>query len=504
MQKIHKVIVSLIIVVLLINAMPFMLFADDPYKLQTNNGCTLNYTKTLNHNDSYYPFVSFYVENNSDVRGVYLYSSDSAGKAYVFVSKNPFRYGYSSGNNFYPENQNCSLTSAGFNASSYVYEGVTYYYYYNYNTRLYTVSDGNIPFYDVGFSISNSAGSVMPEAIYYTYGEGSIVRHFGDLLNVGFYTKFVNSQQSNVSQMALNTDVITWDNYQDSNGNDLNDINLRVDIQAATVDFEANTKSDLLNQTINDMVTGSWSDLITISPNVGEYSFTWDTVAKALFGTNNVTVNWWNNLFNVYDSARGVFFKKGWIYRIRLRTYDDSYVGNWQIIYNVTSAPPSDSEKVYTNYYVYNYTVPDPDTYDVLQNINNINNTENNWYFNGDPFNPFVDTDNGGWLSKLLETIISLVDKILGFFSNIFDGLVDLLLGLFGNINPSDTFFNWFSDLFNDIGDIDLTLPQFNLPNVDISSFNRLVDETMKIFSDNDLSFLIFIPLLILIIKVVF
>ena len=131
--------------------------------------------------------------------------------------------------------------------------------------------------------------------------------------------------------MALNKDVITWDNYQDTNGNDLNDVNLRVDIQAASVDYSANTKSDLLNQTINDMLTGDWSDLITISPNVGEYSFTWETVARALFGSN-YTANWWNNLFNVFDSTQSIFYKKGWIYRIRLRSADNSYIGNWQII----------------------------------------------------------------------------------------------------------------------------------------------------------------------------
>ena len=484
MQKIHKIILTLIICGLLINLLPFKLFADG--KFFGFNDDDKHY---LNNTTNYW-FKR--IEGTQEVRSVAIGNPNSSRNVY-FVSKDidtklTLNYGNGSSN---------ATVNQYYNAS----DGFRYWYYkYNSNVNFL-----NNYYAEYGYEENISNQSDGYNAWYYTFGDGSAQPvSFGDLLNVGFYTKFVNSQQSNVSQMALNTDVITWDNYQDSNGNDLNDINLRVDIQAATVDFEANTKSDLLNQTINDMVTGSWSDLITISPNVGEYSFTWDTVAKALFGTNNVTVNWWNNLFNVYDSARGVFFKKGWIYRIRLRTYDDSYVGNWQIIYNVTSAPPSDSEKVYTNYYVYNYTVPDPDTYDVLQNINNINNTENNWYFNGDPFNPFVDTDNGGWLSKLLETIISLVDKILGFFSNIFDGLVDLLLGLFGNIDPSDTFFNWFSDLFNDIGDIDLTLPQFNLPNVDISSFNRLVDETMKIFSDNDLSFLIFIPLLILIIKVVF
>lgn len=481
MQKIKKVFISLIIVALIFNVLPFKLFADTPYfSFNDDNIYYLN-----NTTDYYFQRYAGSVEirtvgigySSSNFSAYFVVKSTSGVKVKIYA-----RNGFST-----PELNNYYDAPDGFR-----------YYYLKYNYNSQWISNYYATY---GFQPHITGNTDSQDAYYYTFGDGAIEPlTYDDLQDVGFYTKFTNSQQSNTSQMALNKDVITWDNYQDTNGNDLNDVNLRVDIQAASINYEANSKSDLLNQTINDMLTGDWSDLITISPNVGEYSFTWETVARALFGSN-YAANWWNNLFNVFDSAEGIFYKKGWIYRIRLRTADNSYIGNWQIIYNITSAPPSDSEKVYNNYYVYNYTIPDEETYRIINNINTINNTTNNWYQNDVPFNP----DSGSnWWEKLLEFISEVLSKILDFFSSIFDGLVDLILGLFDNINPADSFFNWFSDLFNGIHDIDLTLPQFNIPDEDLTSFNRLVQETLNIFSFNNFGFVIFIPLLLIIIKAVF
>ena len=400
--------------VLLLVLYPFCVFADVFYQIVPHTETVIGTNSSMYWNT---------VGTSSEVRAVCLYNGTS------------YRIGFATKDNnaqIYIHANNGSITTQKITSAQGTDNGQTVYCY------MPSSGSTSTAFSNYYATIYGYQRDSLTEAkiFYYTYGEGSqSARTFGDLNNLGFYTKFTNSQQSNISQMALNKDVITWDKYQDTAGNDLNDINLRVDIQAATIDYEANTKSDLLNQTINDMVTGAWSDLITISPNVGTYETTWQNVASALWGTNNITINFWNSLFNVFDSAQGVFYKNGWIYRIRLRTQDNSYVGDWQIIYNVTSAPPSDSDKVYTNYYIYNYTVPDPETYQIIQNINNINNTENNWYQNDTPFNPDQNNNTDmSWIAKLIEAIISLFENIAKLAGDILDflgGLIHDLLGLF-------------------------------------------------------------------------
>ena len=100
------------------------------------------------------------------------------------------------------------------------------------------------------------------------------------------------------------------------------------------------------------------------------------------------------------------YIKKGWIYRIRLRKSDDSYTGNWQIVYNITSMPPKDSNNVINHYYIYNNTLPSDDTNEVLQTINNYNNTVNNWYVNDTPI-PVSSNDSD---NTLLQTILNLLN----------------------------------------------------------------------------------------------
>ena len=292
----------ILLTVLLLLLYPFIIFADgSTYSIITGSE---TYSVTLHYNGNNTDFTKTrYFEvgtSSSEVRGFFLRGINNNGCAWYFISLDPFTYTITSGVSFS-------------NAQYYNTGGYQFYYYFE-NTSQYSsyVVSSNIAVVDGSRDLVNTG-------YYYTFGDGAIgdTPVFGDLANLGFYTKFTNSQQSNISQMALNKDIITWDKYQDTAGNDLNDINLRVDIQAATIDYEANTKSDLLNQTINDMVTGAWSDLITISPNVGTYETTWQNVASALWGTNNITINFWNSLFNVFDSAQGVFYKNGWIYRIR-------------------------------------------------------------------------------------------------------------------------------------------------------------------------------------------
>ena len=314
----------ILLTVLLLLLYPFSIFAEDATYYFFESTETPIYRTTGNYPTTCY--LDIY-GNTSEVRLVNI----STPSVYSYaVSLNNFSIKKRT-----PRDNGSFGNWSTLNTASYTYQGTTIYYIcflggggtsYNYYDNPLVTDLVSLP---SGIN-SNIFSQADFNAYYYTFGGGasgpSVALVYGDLANLGFYTKFTNSQQSNISQMALNKDVITWDKYQDTAGNDLNDINLRVDIQAAIVDYEANTKSDLLNQTINDMVTGAWSDLITISPNVGTYETTWQNVASALWGTNNITINFWNSLFNVFDSAQGVFYKNGWIYRIRLRTEDNSYI----------------------------------------------------------------------------------------------------------------------------------------------------------------------------------
>ena len=338
---------------------------------------------------------------------------------------------------------------------------------------------------------------------------------YGNLIDLGFYTNFTNSQQSSYTAMKNNKDTIKWNAYQDSMGNSLNQIGFIVDIQAAIVDYEASTKSDLLNQTISDMITGDWTNLISVSPNVGQYEFTWETVASRLL-SSSLTDDFWSKLgiYQAYNQqSQLVYMKEGWIYRIRLRNTVEDYAGDWQIVYTLQGAPAGISDGTIQHIYNYNTTIPEQTVYNDCDEINNLNNTTNNWYMNGTPMDVTNDTET--WVEKLIKFIIGVFDKIAGLidkliniildvFGSVLDGLVDLILGLFDGINLKDLFFGWFSDLKDYIEGIDLTLPVFNLPTMpQVSSFNRLVQETMDIFINNNLGFVLFIPLILLIVRII-
>ncbi len=410
---------------LLLCFLPVKVFAEATYYLFESTETPV-FRQLGNYPQTWYLNV---YDNSSEVRLVYVGSPYVYGYA-VSLSNFSLQYRAPRDNGTFNDWHNGTVNNYNLN-------GVTIYYC----NWLGGFNINNHEFYDYPINTTlvplpsginaNTFGQIPYNAYYYTFGEGAEepapVINWGDLKDVGFHTKFTNSQQSNISQMRLNRDVIAWNQYQDTNGNDLNDINLRVDIQCAVVDYEASLQVDLLNQTIADMNISNWTELVSISPNVGKYEISWEEVAQTLWGTNNVGNDFWTSLMTGFSSAQGYYYKNGWIYRIRLRTYDNSYVSQWQTIYNVTSAPPSDSDKVYTNYYIYNYQVPNEETYQVLQTINQYNNTENNWYINDQPFGPEENNDiDMSWLGKLIEAIITLANSILSFLGNLIHDLLSL------------------------------------------------------------------------------
>ena len=298
-----------------------------------------------------------------------------------------------------------------------------------------------------------------------------------------------------------NKDTIYFDRY-DTKGNDL--FGYLIELQAIPYSVEESSKQNLFANTINDYLfdTVRVGSLGYWSPGQDYIDFTWEYV------TNRFSPTWWSTYGDSW-SLYGFFltdhwYRVGWCYRARLIDEDYNELIPWQTIYNGTSIDGGDVETIINNNGL------TPQLVNSINNINNNNNTTNNNYYNNQVIN-YYDSDqssDGTWLEALLEfisqTIGHLIDLIKSLFSTIFDGLIDLILGLFGDVNPATSFFNWFTELFNGIGDIDLTLPQFNLPNEDLTSFSRLVQETLNIFTSNNIAFLIFIPLIILIIKAVF
>lgn len=385
-------------------------------------------------------------------------------------------------------------------------DGVTWYVHYaNFNSNYGSIISDIVRVHT--FSSNASASSYYSDASCITmfnltdYASGIVppVVNYGDLVDVRFTTNFTNSQQFDYTQMRYNKDTIYWDRFEDSNGNALNDPNLRVEIQAYMTEYEGLSKIDLLDNTILDMVNvGQPVTLYKGSAHIGEKSFTWQQVAEAFTGQSQMLTFFQKLVPHVYDNS---WITNGWVYRIRLTTVDESYSSEWQIVYNVTSSPPSDAETIYNYYYYYGGQGIDPGVVNSIQNIQYINqdsnNVTSNYYVNG------VEIPTGGsnWLETLLKFISDTIGKILDFLGSLFDGFIDLLLGLFDSFDPVGSFFNWWESLKDQFNGIDLTLPEYNLPEEDISSLSNLPKKTLDIFINNGLGFIIFVPLIILILR---
>lgn len=447
------------------------------------------------------------IANSSDVRAVILHNTTSTSKPYAvyFISKSTFKYTTFwtnvGGTDSWPNT--CDASSASNSVRTFTDNGTTYYFEYASISPSSSYSQvallDNIPVYQIQRSVDNSADN-RALVLNYTFGAESTSPDpisYGDLIDVGYSTNLTNSQQSNYLQMRNNKDFITWNGYEDSNGNQINTLEYEVEIQAYATEYEAQTKTGLLGLTLTDLQ--NYGTPVTIyegSANRGEFSILWGDVADALNGTST-TIDFWSQM--APHSYENMWYSNGWLYRIRLKTTDDSYVGDWQTIYTMASSPPKDAETVYNYYYYYGGQGLTDDVVDVLYNINTSNNTSNVYYINGNQVDPSGGSSN--WLETLLKFISDMIGKILDLFGNMFDSVLDFLLNLFDGFDPVGTFMNWWNRLKQLFNSIDLTLPSFNLTEADISSFSILVQKTIEIFTLNGLGFIIFIPLIVMIVR---
>lgn len=264
-----------------------------------------------------------------------------------------------------------------------------------------------------------SGKSVDMTALYFTFGEGAVepepVYSFGQLRNVGYNTKIAGSGNAAVN----NVDVIKWGNVTDTNGNNfaLLGVDAFVDIKAVSSNYTA-TDIQLINAlTLNDLTIeqANTANLGQFSFGSGSASFSWADVADALEQNVSDLPPYWNG---------SDWISKGWVYYVRLNVSDAEYTGEWQLLYTSTSAPPADST------IIYNSNTINQQLINVIQQINESNNTTENWEIQNIEINMQNDDDQTStdkpWWAYLLEAILQLISTIGEFLSNLIDSLLRL------------------------------------------------------------------------------
>lgn len=326
-----------------------------------------------------------------------------------------------------------------------------------------------------------------------------------------------------------NKDTITWDST-DTNGNFIGDSNVFVNIRAIPGYYEGPDKSAVLYQNYGNWISGvylyltqgvvnvgrmQFYDLVSQNAYSGKYEITWGNVVDhlptgALFRNNTALGQYLDNRY----------YLMGWRYQINFEVHEQGnyenilYTSPWQDIYQVTAVDPSTSNQIIETY-------PDglsPELYNLLQTVNTLNNTVQNWNINGIPVNmqpnQQVQPDNS-WIEILVNSIASLVSDIveaikdivkaiLGFGADLIEDLFNLINSI--GVNIIDTFtnlWNGFIDTFNNIGfnndnpDYDIGLPENTSEVIDI------IPAFLRGLNRSGLMWMIWIPLVFSIIKII-
>ena len=486
---------SIITCVLISFIVPFNVFADVTYT--TWNGLTCY--NAFRYSTNYYEHTYFSNTGGQGVRVVGLRNT-SQNQFYYFYVNNTTAFKYNLSQN---TNSACTLTTTPNTAGNRTYNGNTYYYVQSY-VMLERLNEtfNNVPIIDLSGTLSST--QYADYAYRYTFGDlADDTEPYGDLKDLGFQTYFTNTQQNSLLASRNNKDVITWDGYEDTNGNQINTLNMFVDIQAYQTEYSANTKSDLLNLTINSYTTiGDPVTLVSMGANSGRYEITWGEVATALVGTNMLS-EFFNNFMPHY--YEGLYYTNGWLYRIRLRTHDNSYVGDWKIIYQITSAPPSDSSTIMQYYYQdYQYGY-DNRVINTIENMNTYNNTNNQYFINELPIDTNQNSNGSSWWDALLRLLEKIIDGIFGLLNTLINELLDLISTL--GVNVIQAFTDLFDSITDLLGNIDLTSIHFAIPQqyfTDLQYFKQLTLEFFNIYFDNGLGWLVMIPFILLLISLVF
>lgn len=506
----------LIFTILISLIMPFNVVHADSNTYDVVSGCvTLN---SLVRNNT----VNYGRVNLSDVSSEYRAVSiiQYGGYASYIINTVPFTFSSS-----FQTSESCNINSHSSNAQSSTVNGVTYYY-----TSLTADSNSLNASNFVSYVTANNKYSnynTFNSAIYYTFGDGAVAPEppgpvlVPGALKTGYNTEFVSN---GTTQDRFNKDIITWDNY-DTNGNLLDNLNYTIELRAIPGYYTGSSKIDLLDQTIVNWIRGTVVELTngqvylepveyyTLwrgSPSVKKFEILWGDVVNAFSIHGEVPL-----VSTVVDE---VWYKWGWRYEIRYLKgdlQDPDYTSDWQVIYQVTSVDPDDSDTILNTY----QNGLSPELYNLLQTVNTLNNTIQNWNINGLPIdmqpNQEVQPDNS-WIEILIkgiadvvgnivDTLGDLIGAILGFGSDIIESLFNMITELGVNV------VNFFRDLIDSItssdADIDLTLPEFNIGENDLNAlgeFKELTNAYVNMYIQSGLGLLILIPLVLFVLGVIF
>lgn len=469
--------------------------------------------------------VGYYSYFNDTANTNVRYTANVQNRSVLFQYNNVYHLyivSLSSGLGYinFDSNTACSVPSSSLRSQT--YNNNTFYF----KEDTVTISSSTYEFIVSGsvpvviYDISNLSYNQKAEYAYrYTYGdlavEGTNEPDYGSL-KTGYNTDFVSS---GFTQDRYNKDIITWDNY-DTNGNYLDNTDYFIEIRAIPGYYTAPSQIDLLNQTVSNWIRGvvvsvtngavnlepvEYYTLWRGSPSVKKFEILWGDVVDAFYINRNE------------DSLKAfvqdeIWYKSGWRYEIRYikGTFDDpEYESDWQVIYQVTSVDPDDSETILNTY-------PNglsPDLYNLLQTVNTLNNTVQNWNINGVPINmqpnQQVQPDNS-WVEILISGILEAVGNIVEAIGNLISAIAglgsDLIEALFNlitsvGVNIVDFFTRIWNDLLGLIDDIDLTLFEWYPDDEATESYN-FVQPIIDAFIDTGLIYMLMIPFIVLVVRV--
>lgn len=415
MKKISIVIFSIALCVL---TLPIRVFAE-------NASYTLIDSCTKVARISYQSKGNVFYNVNNSVRAVTILYQNGDGYV-VLVSTSSFLSHVD-----YHNNDDESCTVANWNPDTRVIDGTTYYYHYTILTNLGkyfldTPDSGNNSYIAYHWYDRNIDPDWQDQAIYYTYGDGAVdpeppAPDYGDLVNVGYNTKIAGSGDAAIN----NLDTISWNPEQDVNGNDISDMS--VTIRAVPGKYSAQSSQSLFEQLYSNFVLDTLhvSELDTVNASDGSFSVTWNDVVHE-FDLLGIPGFWFATKDTVKDPEGG-YIKRGWIYQIRLE--GEGYTGDWQTVYTATSSG------VQNDLTIVNSSTINQTLINSITEINNLNNTENNWYINNTTINMGEYSDPGSsgkpWWAYLLEAIVSLLNGVIDAIANLVGSIIDGLLGLF-------------------------------------------------------------------------
>lgn len=487
----------------------------------------ISFTWRSNNTNLYmYVCKSSSSDNSTEIRSVAIYYINGNNISYqVYAAYNYDLYNFSSqsfvvGNADSISNYQNQSGNTWNISENYIYNNVNYKIGRSNptsRTSAYVIeSNSSMPFINAEETRGYTQAQLNEYVMGLLYGNSEPVINYGDL-KVGYSTEFVSS---GTSTDRFNKDIITWDNY-DSNGNLLNDLDYTIELRAIPGYYTDVSQTQLLNQTIYNWIQGyvvkitngaidlepfEYYTLGRWSPNKKQVEFTWGEVVDH---------------FDMIDGHVGFilneqWYKAGWRYEIRYIKGDISdpeYTSDWQTIYQVTAVAPSTSDNILNSY----GNGLSPELYNLLQTVNTLNNTVQNWNINGVPINMNQNqqvTPDNSWIEKLIEGITSLLGSLIDGLSAIVQAIIglggDIIEGLFSIISDSisaiiEFFTNIWDGFLDLIENINFT-DDNEIYDLDIPDYEGLLDVVpafLRGLSSAGLSYMIWIPLVLGIIFIV-